>query len=201
MSKCRWCETTLPGDAIPACNRCLFEDRSNADPSREEDIDSVIDSENVDFDLSELGRTVEDQYTKGKTKGTVKFNLLTQTTYEEHPKEKQEILMKRVKVKSNSVRGRQMVVDGLVLAFDDDGIAEINESDAYIIVNYSRTRPNRLSVVVEPVEAPTPAPAPAPKKAEPKAESKKEEPKSKGVTKSGSSKKSFKKKAPENDSE
>jgi hypothetical protein len=200
MSKCRWCETTLPGNAIPACSKCLHRTRDETDPSNEEYISHVVDSEKSNYDLSELGRVRDSQYSKGKTKGTVKYDLLTQTIYGEHSKEKQEILMKRVKIKSNSIRGRILVVDELVLAFDDDGIAEINESDLYVIVAYSRVRPGRLTVVVEPVEVPVPAPAPAPKKVEPKAESKKEEPKSKVVTKSESSKKVFKKPS-EKDSE
>ena len=83
--------------------------------------------------------------------------------------------MKKVKVHSNSIRGKVFVVgDGLVLNFDENGDASCNASDLPQIKAYSRVRPGRFVVVEEPKKA---SPAPAPKKVEKAA--KKEESKSK----------------------
>ena len=84
--------------------------------------------------------------------------------------------MKKVKVHSNSIRGKVFVVgDGLVLNFDENGDASCNASDLPQIKAYSRHRPGRFVVVEAPKKA---SPAPAPKKVEVKA-AKKEESKSK----------------------
>lgn len=199
MAKCRWCEKTLPGNAIPACGNCILKTRYEADPSKNEEEASIEDLALANYSLSGLGNAKKEvQYSKGTSKGSIIHTLYTQTAFTERPREKQEIPMKKVKIKSNNIRGRLSIVGGVVLSFDDDGIAEINEYDLHVITEYSRVRPGRLSVVVEPKKAPAPAPVPAPKKAEPEAESKKEEPK---VTKSESSKKSSEKKAPKKDSE
>lgn len=75
--------------------------------------------------------------------------------------------MKTVKIKSNSIRNRLFVVgNSLVLSFDENGIAECLESDVPMIVEYSRTRPNRLTIVEETKSSPVvpkAVPAPAPK--------------------------------------
>lgn len=83
--------------------------------------------------------------------------------------------MKKVKVHSNSIRGKVLVVgDGLVLSFDEKGDAFCKESDLSQLAAYSRVRPGRIVVVKEEPKqaAPAPAPAPAPKKVE-KVETKK----------------------------
>ena len=168
MAKCRWCEKSLPGDVIPACNSCFFTSREEADPSNDDQPSPVVVSDELaNYDLSGLGREREQQYAKGKSKHDVKSTLFTKTAFKEQSRTNQEIPMKRVKVKSNSIRSRIFIVDNLVLNFDENGIAEIDEAYVPIIIAYSRIRPNRLSVVPEPEVAP--APAPAPKKVEPKA--------------------------------
>jgi hypothetical protein len=159
MAKCKWCEKSLPGEDIPACNDCLFRSvsspRTVAEQARLEDI-------NVNIDLSELSNLDKPKSIKGRTPGEVRFNLLTKTIHQPRLTLRQEIPMKIVKIKSNSIRNRILVVgDTLVLSFDENGIAECFESDIPIIVEYSRTRPNRLTIVEEPKVAP-PAPAPAP---------------------------------------
>ena len=99
--------------------------------------------------------------------------------------------MKKVKVHSNSIRGKVFVVgDGLVLNFDEKGDASCNVSDLPQIKAYSRHRPGRFVVVEESKKA---SPAPAPKKVEVKA-AKKEEFKSKDE--SDNTRRAPKKKAP-----
>ena len=72
--------------------------------------------------------------------------------------------MKKVKVHSNSIRGKVFVVGtGLVLNFDEKGDALCDESDIPQLKNFSRARPGRFSIVEEPKKV---APAPAPKKVE-----------------------------------
>lgn len=79
--------------------------------------------------------------------------------------------MKKVKVHSNSMRDKLFVVgDGLVLDFDKNGDAFVDESYIPVIKAYSRMRPGRLTVVEE--VKPEPKPAPAPKKAAKKVEAK-----------------------------
>lgn len=192
MAKCQWCDKELPSDneAVNSCGSCLFRSRDEA-VEVSEDGDTNAEGVEVNFDLSGLGEDNKISQAKGKRAGTLRTTLFT-NSMKESPKLNQEILMKRVKVKSNSIRGRQFVVgDTLVLAFDEAGIAECFEGDIPQITAYSRVRPGRLWVVEEPVKA-APAPAPAPKKAEKKAE--KKEKKSKD-TKSNVEKPSFFKRA------
>lgn len=199
MTECLWCDKSLPGDAIPACGNCLLRTREEAlgIPAPHEESEKKLDS---DFDISKLAEPIKPKYNKGNTSGEVKHNLYTKTLFEEHTPLSKEIPMKMVKVKSNSIRSRQFVVDDkLVLSFDENGIAECLESDVYLITAYSRVRPGRLTIVKEPKKA-APAPAPAPKKVEPKVEEEKVVvPKTK--TKTESKKGIFKKVTPKKDSE
>jgi len=104
--------------------------------------------------------------------------------------------MKKVKVHSNSMRNKLFVVgDGLVLDFDENGDAFVDESYVPVVKAYSRMRPNRM-FVEEP--KPEPKPVPAPKKVEKvvevKVEEKPEDAESTTESKPRAEKKSTKKK-------
>lgn len=166
MAKCRWCEKELPSnnEAVNSCGSCLF--RSLNEVVETEDGDTNPEGVKINFDMSELGK--EKSKTKGKEAGTLKRELFL-NSMKQSPPSNQEILMKRVKLQSNSIRGKVLVVgDSLVLNFDEKGIAECFESDMPVITAYCRVRPNRFSVV-KPEAA---APAPALKKVEKKEEAK-----------------------------
>jgi hypothetical protein len=171
MAKCRWCEKELPSDneAVNSCGSCLFRSRDEVIETSE-DGETNPEGVKINFDMSGLGK--EKSKTKGKAAAELKRDLFL-NSMKQSPKSNQEILMKRVKVKSNNIRGKVLVVgDSLVLNFDEKGFAECLESDVPLITAYSRVRPNRISVVRD--EPKAAAPAPAPKKVEKKVEAKEE---------------------------
>jgi hypothetical protein len=168
MAKCRWCEKELPSDneAVNSCGSCLFRSLDEV-VETSEDGDTNPEGVKINFDLSGLGK--EKSRTKGKEAGTLKRDLFL-NSMKPSPQSNQEILMKRVKVQSNSIRGKVLVVgDSLVLNFDEKGEAECFASDVPVITAYCRVRPNRIRIVEEPKAA---APAPALKKVEKKAKAK-----------------------------
>lgn len=57
----------------------------------------------------------------------------------------------RVRVKSNSHRGKTEVIDDLVLHFDNDGWANIPAGEAYKVEAFAAKRPGRMTVVREEV--------------------------------------------------
>ncbi|GAF72597.1 unnamed protein product [marine sediment metagenome] len=167
MAKCRWCEKELPSnnEAVNSCGSCLFRSLDEV-VETSEDGDTNPEGVKINYDMSGLGK--EKSRTKGKEAGTLKRDLFLNSMKPSTPSN-QEILMKRVKVKSNSIRGKVLVVgDSLVLSFDEKGIAECFASDVPVITAYNRVRPGRISIV----EAPKAAPAPALKKVEKKAAAK-----------------------------
>lgn len=174
MATCQWCGKEGLDETANACGSCLLRSRDEVDSS--EDGDTNPEGVKINFDLSGLGDKDKVSKTKGKRAGELRRNLFLNSMKEEQPNSNQEILMKKVKVHSNSIRNKLFVVgDGLVLNFDENGDAFCFESDLPQIKAYARVRPGRFVVVEEPKKA---APAPAPKKVEVKA-AKKSESKSK----------------------
>jgi hypothetical protein len=57
----------------------------------------------------------------------------------------------RVRVKSNSHRGKTEVIDDVILHFDNDGWATIPAGEAYKIEAFAAKRPGRMTVVREEV--------------------------------------------------
>jgi hypothetical protein len=189
MAKCQWCDKEGLDEAANACGSCLLKSREELDSS--EDGNTNPDGVKINFDMSGLGDKGKVSKTKGKRAGELRQTLFLNSLKQEQPISNQEILMKKVKVHSNSVRGKLVVVgDGLVLNFDEKGDAFCFASDLPQIKAYSRVRPGRFVVVEEPKKA---SPAPAPKKVEVKA-AKKEESKSKDE--SDNTRRAPKKKAP-----
>jgi hypothetical protein len=171
MAKCQWCDKELPSnnEEVNSCGSCLFRSREEANKASDEDGATNPEGVKVNFDLSGLGEDKKISKARGKRAGELKTTLFANSMKPEHPQTNQEILMKRVKVKSNSIRGKVLVVgDSLVLNFDENGVAECFASDVPQIKAYCRVRPNRIALVEDaPKKA---APAPAPKKVEKKAE-------------------------------
>jgi len=190
MAKCRWCDKEGLDEAANACGSCLLKSREELDSS--EDDATNPDGVKINFDMSGLGDKDKVSKTKGKRAGELRQTLFMNSLKQEQPNSNQEILMKKVKVHSNSIRGKVFVVgDGLVLNFDENGDASCNASDLPQIKAYSRHRPGRFVVVEAPKKA---SPAPAPKKVEVKA-AKKEESKS-TKDESDNTRRAPKKKAP-----
>jgi hypothetical protein len=174
MAKCRWCDKEGLDEAANACGSCLLKSLDEVESS--EDGDTNPEGVKINFDMSGLGDKDKVSKTKGKRAGELRQTLFLNSLKQEQPNSNQEILMKKVKVHSNSIRGKVFVVgDGLVLNFDENGDASCNASDLPRLKAFSRHRPGRFVVVGEPKKA---SPAPAPKKVEVKA-AKKEESKSK----------------------
>lgn len=190
MAKCRWCDKEGLDEAANACGSCLLRSREELDSS--EDGDTNPDGVKINFDMSGLGDKDKVSKTKGKRAGELRQTLFLNSLKQEQPISNQEILMKKVKVHSNSVRGKLIVVgDGLVLNFDENGDADCFVSDLPQVKAYSRVRPGRFVIVEEPKKKA--APAPAPKKAEVKAAKKSE---SKSKDESDNTRRAPKKKAP-----
>jgi hypothetical protein len=104
--------------------------------------------------------------------------------------------MKKVKVHSNSIRGKVFVIgDGLVLNFDEKGDAECFASDLPQLKAYSRARPGRFTIVEKAKKA-APAPAPAPKKVEKVEKAAKKEESKSTKDESDNTRRAPKKKAP-----
>lgn len=82
--------------------------------------------------------------------------------------------MKKVKVKSNSIRSRIHVLGDIQLNFDDQGVAEMPAHLVPKLAPYLRAKPGRFEVLVEEEKAAEPAKAEAPK-AEAKSEEKSED--------------------------
>ena len=74
--------------------------------------------------------------------------------------------MKKVKVKSNSIRSRIHVLGDIQLSFDDQGIAEMPEHLVPALAPYMRARPGRFSILEEEKPAKAEAPKPEEKKEE-----------------------------------
>lgn len=171
MAKCQWCDKELASnvEGVNSCGSCLFRSRDEV-VETSEDGETNPEGVKINYDLSGLGDDHKITKAKGKRAGELRTTLFANSMKKEDPQPNQEILMKRVKVKSNSIRNKLIVVgDSLVLNFDEYGIAECYEHDVPQLKAYSRVRPNRFAVVEEPKKA---APAPAPKKAVKKVEKK-----------------------------
>lgn len=193
MGKCLWCEKELPATDADTCTSCLFRSRDELSSSREGDEDPG--GVKINYDISGLAED-KSKGKKGKRAEELKRDLFLNSTKEQNSFPNQEILMKKVKVHSNSMRNKLFVVgDGLVLDFDENGDAFVDESYVPVIKAYSRTRPNRL-FVEEPKPEPKPVPAPkkVEKKVEVKVEEKPEDSESKTEAKPRAEKKSTKKK-------
>lgn len=194
MGKCLWCEKELPATEADTCTSCLFRSRDELSSSSKGDEDP--EGVKINYDISGLGEDDKSKAKKGKMAGELQRDLFMNSAKEQNPFPNQEILMKKVKVHSNSMRNKLFVVgDGLVLDFDENGDAFVFESDVPVIKAYSRVRPGRLTVVEE--AKPEPKPAPAPKKVEKveaKAEEKAEDAESKTEAKSRPAKKKAAKK-------
>lgn len=193
MGKCLWCEKELPATDADTCTSCLFRSRDELSSSREGDEDPG--GVKINYDISGLGEE-KSKAKKGKRAGELKRDLFLNSTKEQNSFPNQEILMKKVKVHSNSMRNKLFVVgDGLVLDFDENGDAFVDESYVPVVKAYSRMRPNRM-FVEEP--KPEPKPVPAPKKVEKvvevKVEEKPEDAESTTESKPRAEKKSTKKK-------
>lgn len=193
MGKCLWCEKELPATDADTCGSCLFRSRDELSSSSKGDEDP--EGVKINYDISGLGED-DSKAKKGKMAGELQRDLFLNSAKEQNPFPNQEILMKKVKVHSNSIRNKLFVVgDGLVLDFDENGDAFVFESDVPVVKAYSRMRPNRLFVVEE--AKPEPKPAPAPKKVEKveaKVEEKTEDSESKTEAKSRATKKKTTKK-------
>lgn len=192
MSECKWCDKILPAEEIPICSSCVLRSRDEAIITPE-DQKSDPEGVKINYDLSGLANSEKPKTRKGKSVGKVSFDLISTIMAEtkaKKPISNQEILMKKVKVHSNSIRSRIFVVDGaLVLNFDENGVAECFESDVPRINAYSRFRPNRIWAVVE--ESPKKKATPkTEKKSKKKAEKKTEGSKPKTDEKSDTPKKS-----------
>jgi hypothetical protein len=192
MGKCLWCEKELPATDADTCGSCLFRSRDELGSSREGDDDPG--NVKINHDLSGLGED-DSKAKKGKMAGELQRDLFMNSAKEQNSFPNQEILMKTVKVHSNSMRNKLFVVgDGLVLDFDENGDAFVAESDVPVIKAYSRMRPGRLSVVEE--AKPEPKPAPAPKKVVKKEEAKAEKKAEDSESKTEAKPRAAKKKAP-----
>jgi len=192
MGKCLWCEKELPATDADSCTSCLFRSRDELSSSSKGDDDP--ENVKINYDISGLGED-KNRTKKGKMAGELQRDLFLNSAKEQNPFPNQEILMKKVKVHSNSMRNKLFVVgDGLVLDFDENGDAFVFESDLPVIKAYSRMRPGRLSVVEE--VKPEPKPAPAPKKVEKKEKAKVEEKSEDAESKTEAKPRATKKKAP-----
>lgn len=157
MAKCQWCEKELPTEGANVCGSCVFRP---IEESLDDDDFEEEEKNKINFDMSILG---EKKNPKSKRAAQLRADLLLNSLIES-PESNQEIPMKIVKVKSNSIRGRAFVVDGeLVLNFDEYGIARCLVSDLPTVKAYMKARPGRFTVVEEAKEA-------SPKKVEKKAE-------------------------------
>ena len=163
MAKCLWCEKELPATEADTCTSCLFRSRDELSSSSKGDEDPA--GVRINYDMSGLGEDEKSKTRKGKLASELNRDLFKNSAKEQNPFPNQEILMKKVKVHSNSMRNKLFVVgDGLVLDFDENGDAFVDESYVPVVSAYSRVRPGRLTVVEE--AKPEPKPAPAPKKVE-----------------------------------
>lgn len=149
MAQCSWCDKSLPGDDIPACSSCLL-----SPPPQDVKFEKIGDSEEVDssHDLSYLDdRGNKNRLTKsdGKNYYQVMSDLNSLAT-KKSAELREEDFVKLVRVQSNHIRNRAVPIGPLVLVFDRDGIAEVPESELYLLENYMRVRPNRLRVLDEP---------------------------------------------------
>lgn len=157
MAQCQWCEKELPSEGANVCGSCIH--RPINESLDDEDIETG-EKNKINFDMSILG---EKKNPKSKRAAQLSADVFLNSLIES-PESNQEIPMKIVKVKSNSIRGRAFVVDGeLVLNFDEYGIARCLVSDLPTVKAYMRARPGRFSIVEEAKKA-------APKKVEKKAE-------------------------------
>lgn len=144
MGKCLWCDKDLDGPEATVCPSCVFRPISEAVEEQKKKTPEGVDP---NFDLSVFG--IKKNPEEGKRSGELVAQTLKASMV---PVPKVNIMSKVVKVKSRKVRGRSIILDGLVLTFDDEGFATILEADVHVVEAYNRVRPGRLSVVRE--EAP-----------------------------------------------
>lgn len=149
MAQCQWCDKSLPGDTIPACGSCISRPISQAAgfglTQEEGDEDS---DKSLNYDLSHLDEPPKKDPTKGRSLYEVTSDLLEASRKQELTVTK-EVSMKRVVVKSNSIRGQSFVIDNIVLKFDENGEATTPENNIPAIKRYAQFRPNRIWVVEE----------------------------------------------------
>lgn len=109
-----------------------------------------------DFDLSSLdtSNNSEDKPV-GKSASAVQAIIRTKAKFAVPvPLQPQEIVM--MKVKSNSIRDRALVVDTLVLRFDEKGVAEVPEHSREILERHMAVHPGRLTLLEPEVVVPAP---------------------------------------------
>lgn len=149
MGKCLWCDKDLSSPEATVCPSCVFRPLSDAVEEQKKKTPEGVDS---NFDISTLG--FKKNPSEGKRVGELKAQL-KEASMVPQPKVKN-MLNKVVKVKSRKDRGRSIIIDDLVLTFDDEGFAVILEADADVVEAYNRVRPGRLQVIREEAPAPTP---------------------------------------------
>jgi len=168
-------------DGLTVCSGCIL----SPIPTHEEEIGE--DSEVADYDLSYLNDTVKKHtdLLKGRKSVHLVQSSLSQLAKKQSPPTL-EIPVKKLKVKSNSIRDKAYMVESLVLHFDGKGVAEFPESDLEAVQRHMVLRPGRFQLVVDAPVEPKKDPEMALKearaaleaaKAEPKEEPKVEKPK------------------------
>lgn len=149
MGKCLWCDKDLPGPEATVCPSCVFRPISEAVEEQKKKTPEGVDP---NFDLSVFGIKKNPQ--EGKRAGELNTKIMQASMV---PKPKvNNMLNKVVKVKSRSHKDRSIIINGLTLTFDTEGLATILETQAEIIDDYCKVRPGRVWVVRE--EAPVVAP-------------------------------------------
>jgi hypothetical protein len=167
--KCSACDKELigipdTGSRFPrVCGSCSLVPSTQFKADEEEQFAELENTEenrkSVSMDLSYLRDRTLDRAKKGlsnsKHSAAVFYNIqqLARTAPALGLETRDEV--KRIKIKSNSVRSKSYLIDTLALHFDTDGFASIPESELARVQEHMRSRPGRFKIVVE-------APAPGP---------------------------------------
>ena len=146
MAQCHWCDKSLPGNAIPACGSCLLRPPPQ---SSEPEVEKPAELD-ADHDISYLSNKAPSRTPKSA------FKVMSEVreASKEQPVVLQEtLIMKTLKVKSNSLRGRLFPIGHLMLHFDEHGIAEFPEAELAVVKAHMRLRPGRFTLLEEPTSA------------------------------------------------
>jgi hypothetical protein len=123
------------------CGSCVL---SPLPSSEEEDLGKTVD---VKMDLTYLDDKKKTRQPKGRNFMQVQMDL--NKIAMKQPIPIPEVLVKRLKLKSNSLRDRAYLIEGMVLHFDGDGIATFPEHCLEAILRHTRVRPGRFRLLEE----------------------------------------------------
>jgi len=164
--QCGICAKEMPGavslqEGVTICGSCI---RSPLPSPSMEDLDKSVDGRlDLSF-LDDKNRENERQRPKAKSQGAVQMGVRKLSMQLPTPKIAEAPM--KMKLKSNQLRDRVHIVEGIHLHFDRHGVAEFPAAQLPVVQKHMRLRPNRFSLVKEEVPAVVDAPKKDPKEAQ-----------------------------------